>query len=68
METRSDTTSDYLTLAVENAPSGTYDINVNLELAIQGIRFPVPMKIHVLPAGGSPRPIRWLPPGSRSYD
>jgi len=48
-EPRSDTTSDYLTLAVENAPDGTYDINVDLVIALDGIRIPMPMTIHVVP-------------------
>ncbi|MBA3453772.1 MAG: hypothetical protein H0T42_11825 [Deltaproteobacteria bacterium] len=47
-EPRLDTTSDYLTLAIENAPGGAYDINVDLDIAIEGIRIPMPMKIHIL--------------------
>lgn len=48
-EPRSDTSSDYLTLGVQNSPEGTYDIHANLEIAISGIRVPIAMTIHRLP-------------------
>jgi len=48
-EPRSDTASDYLTLEIENAPNGTYDINVDLIIAIDSIRIPMPMTIHMVP-------------------
>lgn len=50
-ESRYDTTSDYLTLAIENAPDAMYDVHVDLVIAIGGIRIPMPMTIHMLPSG-----------------
>jgi hypothetical protein len=48
-ETRSQTTSDYLTLEVGNAPSGTYDIHATLVLSLDNLDVTMPMTIHILP-------------------
>lgn len=48
-ETRTDIDTDYLTLEVDNAPAGTYDINVMLVLGLDNLDAPMPMVIHVVP-------------------
>lgn len=48
-EARVETNSDYLTLEIQDAPPGTYDINVNLVIGLDNIAIPLPMKIHMVP-------------------
>ncbi len=48
-EPRADTMSDYLSLAIENAPDGMYDIAVDLVIAIDDVRIAMPITIHMVP-------------------
>lgn len=48
-EPRADVDSDYLSLEVLNAPSGTYDIHVMLTLGLDNLDVPMLMTIHVVP-------------------
>lgn len=48
-EPRTDVDTDYLTLEVDNAPSGTYDIQVALVLQLDNLDAPMPMLIHIVP-------------------
>lgn len=47
-EPRVETSSDFLSLEVQNAPPGNYDISVNAVLALQTVPIPVSMTIHVV--------------------
>jgi hypothetical protein len=48
-ETRADTDSSYLNIEIVNAPEGTYDIHVSLELELDNARISMPITLHMLP-------------------
>jgi hypothetical protein len=48
-EAWSDRKSDLLSLELVNAPSGTYDVAVNLTIELENHDVPLPMTIHVVP-------------------
>ena len=48
-ETRTDVDSSYLSIELVDAPQGTYDIVVDVVLALNGLEIPFTMTVHVLP-------------------
>jgi hypothetical protein len=48
-EARTDTDSDYLSIEIVNAPTGSYDINATLKLGLDNRDIMMPMILHILP-------------------
>lgn len=48
-EQRTDTNSSYVTIDFVDAPDGTYDINVDAVLALDGLDIPIRFLVHRLP-------------------
>jgi hypothetical protein len=48
-ETNLHSTIDFLTLEIQNAPDGTYDIHAELTVQLDGIDVDLPMTIHYVP-------------------
>lgn len=44
-----DANGDYLTIAVVNAPAGTYDIHASVEMSLEGKSAKLPLTIHMVP-------------------
>jgi hypothetical protein len=48
-EARSDTDSSYVEMELVDAPSGTYDIQVQAVVGLDGVDVPLSMTVHVVP-------------------
>lgn len=48
-EPRDDVDSSYLSIELLNAPEGTYDIHVDLQIGLDGRELALPMTLHVVP-------------------
>jgi hypothetical protein len=53
MENWAERTSDFLSIEIQNAPAGDYDINVNLAISLDGKTVALPTIVHMVDAGGT---------------